>query len=224
MALNSNQLEEISFQLPADWKIPFYEFVGGKLKLAEFEQKIYQSSELESIIGEDRYIDLVSFNFTDKHINEEVVKFILEKILIGETEYGCRLYVLIGKFYRTDIALKTKEAKTLPEAVVSIFEGAHIEVNYKGVDKFACDVAFLRNVKLLNRPVRDCRSVLPLSAVGIGYANDDDIHLFMDEEGIVYFYSGMIDQLNYGGKFLEALMILLLGLEYGKRLCPSWQR
>lgn len=220
MALDSNKLEEINFKLPEAWKIPFYEFVGGKLKLKEFEQEIYKSSELESIIGEDRYIDLVSFNFNDKHIYSEVTNFILEKILPSETEYQCKLYILIGKFYRTDIALKTKESKTLPEAIISIYEGAHIEVDYRGVNNPACDVEFLHEVKPLNKSIEDCRNVLPLSAVRIGCAHYGDILLFMDDDGIVYFYLGYIDQLYCGGKFLDALTILFFGLEYGKRLCP----
>lgn len=221
MLLLNDNLEKINYKLPPVWKIPFYEFVGGKLMLLEFEKKIYRLSDLESIIGEDTYIELISFNFSNTHIHNDVVKLILEKILFEENDYNSKLFTLIGEFYSNDIKLKTINAKNLPEAVLNIFEGAHINVMWVGVDNPACDVEFLNKVIYVKRPVRGCLNVLPSSAVIFGYACNSDIMLLMDDEGIVYISLQIIDKLFCGGEFFDALIRLFLGLDYGELLCTT---
>jgi hypothetical protein len=222
MESNSDRLSIISFRAPT-WKIPFYELIGGKLNLIEFEKEVYKLSELEFIIEEDVYIDLVSFNYTNNHCYNDVVNLILEKILLEEDEYYCRLFVLIGKSYLNDIQAKTIKSRSLPEAVINIFEGAHINVNWTGVENPACDIEFSTEVRYLNRAEKDCRNVLPLSAVSIGYACNSDIELIMDDDGIVYVYLHIIDELYCTGEFLKALKRLFFGLEYGELLCRSEQ-
>lgn len=219
MALNN--LDKINFRLPPDWKIPFYEFVGGKLILKDFEKELYKSSELEFIIGEDSYIELLSFDFSNNNILNNVVDFILENILVDEDEYRCKLFVLIGKFYMIDIISKTKKSTNLPEAVVTIFGGAHIDVKWKGINNPAGDIKFLPEVGHLYKPVSGCKNILPSSAVVIGYASCSDIEVLMDDNGIVYIYLSIIDKLYCGGEFFEALMRLFFGLNYGKVLCSA---
>jgi hypothetical protein len=223
MALMNDKIEKINFKLPPAWKIPFYEFIGGKLKLREFEEIIYRLSDLESIIGEDTYIELISFNFSNTHIYNDIVKLILEKILFEKNDYNCKLYTLIGDFYQTDIELKVKNAKNLPEAVLKIFEGAHIEVKWEGIDNPAYDIEFLNKVIYLKRPVRGCLNDLPSSAVIIAEAANSYITLLMDDDGIVYISLDVTDELYCGCNFIEALTRLFFGLEYGEILCkPSW--
>jgi len=219
MTLLNDNLEKINYILPPAWKIPFYEFVGGKLKLVEFEKIIYELSDLESIIGEDIYIELISFNFSNTHIYNDVIKLILEKILLEENDHNSKLFTLIGEFYQNDIKLKTKNAKNLPEAVLHIFEGVHIHVKWRGVDNPSCDVEFLSKVTYLKANVKGCLNVLPSSAVIIGYACNSDIMVLMDDEGIIYIYLHIIDKLYRGGEFLNALVRLFLGLDYGELLC-----
>ncbi len=170
-------------------------------------------------------IELLSFDFSNNHIYNDVFNLVLEKVLVEESENHCKLFVLIGEFYLNDIESKTKKSRNLPEAVVSIYEGDHIEVKWIGIDNPACDVEFLPEVDYLNRSEKDCRNILPSSAlIEIGYAHNTDIELLMDDDGIVYFYLHIIDKLYYGGKFLKALMILFFGLEYGELLCPLRNR
>ncbi|MBB4808294.1 hypothetical protein HNP38_003636 [Chryseobacterium defluvii] len=221
MALINDKLDKISYKLPPVWKIPFYEFVGGKLKLAEFEKIVYGLSDLESIIGEDAYIELISFDFSDTHIYNDVIKLILEKILFEENDYNSKLFVLIGEFYQDDIKSKTKNAKNLPEAVLNIFECAHIDVKWRGVNNPACDVEFLNKIIYLERPVRGCLNVLPSSAVIIGYADNSYITLLMDDEGIVYISLQITDVIYRSGDLFKALTRLFLGLEYGELLCTA---
>ncbi|AND64173.1 hypothetical protein AX766_07030 [Flavobacterium covae] len=220
MTLINDKLDKINYKLPPEWKIPFYDFIGGKIKLREFEKIVYELSDLESIIGEDNYIELVSFNFSDISIYNDVNKFILEKILLEENDHNCKLFALIGQFYQNDIKSKINKVKNLPEAVLNIFDGAHIEVKWNGVDNPAYDIKFLNEVIHFNRPVRGCLNVLPESSVIIGYAADSYITLLMDNEGIVYISLQITDELYRCGYFLEALTKIFFGLDYGELLCP----
>jgi hypothetical protein len=221
MLLTNDKLDKINYKLPPAWKIPFYEFVGEKLRLLEFEKKIHGLSDLESIIGEDAYIELISFNYSNTHIYNDVIKLILEKILFEENNYNSKLFILIGEYYQNDFELKIKNAKNLPEAVLNIFEGAHIDVKWRGVDNPSCDVEFLSKVTYIKAHVKGCLNVLPSSAVIIGYACNSDIMVLMDDEGIIYIYLQIIDKLYRGGEFFNALFRLFLGLEYGELLCTS---
>jgi hypothetical protein len=219
MALVNDKLEKINYKLPLIWKIPFYEFVGRKINLREFEKILYELSDSETIIGRDTYIELISFNFSNTHIYNDVVQLILEKILFEENDYNCKLFALIGKFYQLDIKSKIEKSKNLPEAVLDIFEGGHIDVKWSGVDNPACDVEFLNEVRYLKKPPSGCFNVLPSSAVIIGYACNTYITLLMDDEGIVYISLQVTDALYRAGDFFEALTRLFFGLEYGELIC-----
>jgi hypothetical protein len=223
MALTNDQLDKINYKLPLAWKIPFYEFVGGKLKLAEFGEIIYGLPELETIIGKDTYLELIIFDFSNKHIYNDLINFILKKILFEKNDYNCKLFTLIGKFYQNDIKSKTRNAKNLPEAVLDIFEGAHIYVNWRGIDNPAYDVEFFTEAIYLKRPVRGCLNVLPSSAVIIGYAADSYINLLMDNDGKVYISYDVIDDIYCGCEFFEALIRLFFGFDYGELFCTQSQ-
>lgn len=221
LLIDDYKLDKINYKFPPAWKIPFYGFIGGKIELGEFAKKIYELSDLESIIGEDVYIELISFNFSNTNIYKDVVKLILEKILFEENDYNCKLFALIGKFYEIDIKSKIKNSKNLPEAVLDIFEGAHIDVKWEGIDNPACDVEFFKKAIHNKRTVRDCLNVLPSSAVIIGHACNSDITLLMDDEGIVYVSLNIIDELYHVGDFFDTLTRLFCGLDYGELLCAK---
>jgi hypothetical protein len=220
MILKESQLNKITYNLPQTWEFPFYEFVGGKIGLIEFERYVYELFDLESIIGETAYVNLISFRYSDPHVYNEVVKFILEEILFQDNTYKCKLFTLIGDFYQGDIKSKIKNAKSLPEAILNIFEGAHIHVKWMGVDNPACDIEFFKKSIPIKRTNRGCLNSLPLNTVIIGYACNSDILLLMDDEGIVYICLQIIDKVYCGGGFFDALNRLFFGFEYGELLPP----
>ncbi len=69
-----------------DTKVKFYQFLVGKIGIAEFEKWIYSNSSLEIEIGENSYMDLISFDFKDKSANEILKVFISEIVQIGDFE------------------------------------------------------------------------------------------------------------------------------------------
>lgn len=215
--MNRDLLDKISYKFPPIWKIPFYEIIGGKINLVDFEKELYKTTELEAIIGEEIYIELVSFNYTDIRNYNDVVNYIFEKILIEESVYDCKLFVLISRFYSSDISQKLEKAKNIPEAVIIIFEGAHINVNWQGVDSPACDIEFFQKIKIFDW---DAGEILPLKAVEIGYADNYNIKLLMDDDGNVYFDFCIVNATYYGGNFFNALKLLFFGLGYGQRIYP----
>jgi hypothetical protein len=217
--LNRDLLDKISYKFPPTWKIPFYEFIGGKINLVDFEKEIYKTTELEVIIGEEIYIELVSFNYTYIRNYNDVVNYIFEKILIEESVYDCKLYVLISRFYSSDISQKLEKAKNIPEAVIIIFEGAHINinVNWQGVDSPAYGIEFFQKINMFEW---DSGEMMPLSTVEIAYTHDHEITLLMDNEGKVYFDFRTVNVTYYGGEFFDALKLLFFGLGYGQRIYP----
>lgn len=223
MKLKEEKLGKITFEI-AKWKILFYEYIGGKLNLEEFEKELYERSDLESSLEEDIYLDLISFDYKNKLNSSKVINYILEKILIGETEYDCKLYILIRVFYESEIEKKINNSKNLPEAVISIFKNSYVKGHWLGVKNPSCDLQFLSSVKNLNRTEEDCRNFLPLDTVIIGYAHNSDIEVLMDNDGVVYLYLNIIDELYLGGDFFEALIKLFFGLDYGNLLCPERNR
>lgn len=67
-------------------KIKFCDFLTGKTSLNDFETWIYSNSALESEIGSDNYMDLVSFDFNDKNAYEKINSIIENIINIGDFE------------------------------------------------------------------------------------------------------------------------------------------
>ncbi|WP_428224232.1 SUKH-3 domain-containing protein [Flavobacterium sp.] len=220
MPLTNDKLDKINYKLPPAWKIPFYEFVGGKIEIEEFEKILYGLTDLEKRIGIDTYVELISFNFSNGHIYNDVIKLILEKVLIEESDNNCKLFASVGEFYQNvDLKYIIANSKNLPEAVLNIFNGAHIAVKWSGVDNPAYDVEFLKEVIRLKEPIMGCLNILPSSTVIIGYAANSYMTLFMDDDGIVYISLDVTGEIYYGTSLIDALTKILLGLEYGKILC-----
>ena len=219
--LTTQQIDSINLKTPPIWKAPFYEFIGGKLSLIDLESKVYETTQLEGILERDVYFDLITFNFSDSQNYSTIYNFILEKILIDESEYDCKLFSLIGSFYTNGVNLSLKKSLSIPEAVVKIFKGAHIKPKWKGVSNPACDVEFLSKVAPLGKlRSTDCRSILPPSVVLVGYAHHQYIDILMDTNGIVYLFLVISNELYYCGEgLLKVLKKLFFGLEYGKLLC-----
>lgn len=63
-----------------------YQFLDNEIPLADFEKRVYQTPELEGILGSDSYFKLISFNFHNKDALYEVKQMIIERIGIGRYE------------------------------------------------------------------------------------------------------------------------------------------
>ncbi|AZN39353.1 hypothetical protein [Paenibacillus albus] len=63
-----------------------YDFLKGRVSLLQFEQWLYEHDELEAILGEQAYMELVSRNFKDKYASEECEKQVRNLIDFGEFE------------------------------------------------------------------------------------------------------------------------------------------
>ena len=63
-----------------------YQFLNDEIPLADFEKWVYQTPELEEILGSDSYFDLISFNFHGKDALYQVKQMFMERIGIGRYE------------------------------------------------------------------------------------------------------------------------------------------
>lgn len=79
-----------------------YDLFYGNIEISRFEAWVYSSTDLESILNQDDYLELISLDFKSHHIKYEIEK-ILEK------------YIDLGRFERQRIvsllydALKSKK-------------------------------------------------------------------------------------------------------------------
>ncbi|MFY0675493.1 MAG: hypothetical protein JXQ87_19005, partial [Bacteroidia bacterium] len=59
----------------------FYRFLNGDIEIDDFEKYIYHDKDLEKTIDHDDYLELISFDFKEKHSNDRLKKFILQSII-----------------------------------------------------------------------------------------------------------------------------------------------
>lgn len=59
-------------------RIKFYQFLNDDISLESFESCVYENKELENIIPENHYNDLLAFNFKSKEV-KEFIKSIVKK-------------------------------------------------------------------------------------------------------------------------------------------------
>ena len=108
-------------------ELKFYEALKHKISIQVFEQWVYETKELEFELPEDTYTDLISLNYTDKYIYNE-----LEKII--------QPFVDNGKF---EIKRISKYLKSIIERDDDCAES--IEMTY---DLYCNGYAFLRRLGL----------------------------------------------------------------------------
>jgi len=63
-----------------------FQFINSEIPLEEFEVWVYQTSELEEILGPDAYLDLIDFNFRSKDALHQVKQKLLARIGIEQFE------------------------------------------------------------------------------------------------------------------------------------------
>ena len=79
--------EEIMTHLPENIEQYFFDTINGKVTLTEFEQWVYTNKELESLLGEDDYLELISVNFKKNGAKYELVNLLSDKYVdLGEYE------------------------------------------------------------------------------------------------------------------------------------------
>lgn len=66
-----------------DFEKYYFDLVHGGLKIDEFENWIYNDNNLENILNQEDYLDLISLNFRSIHIKYEI-----EKILAKYIDYS----------------------------------------------------------------------------------------------------------------------------------------
>lgn len=62
----------------------FFLFTIGKLSVKEIEQVIYQHSTLEDKLGEEWYIELISFDFKQEKASQQLKSFFLQHLFTAE--------------------------------------------------------------------------------------------------------------------------------------------
>ena len=108
-------------------ELKFYEVLKHKISIQDFEQWVYATKELELELPEDTYIDLISLNYKDNYVHNE-----LEKII--------EPFVDNGKF---EIKRISKYLKSIIERDKECAES--IEMTY---DLYCNGYAFLRRLGL----------------------------------------------------------------------------
>ena len=63
-------------KLPIELQLQFFKVYSEEISIGDFEQWLYGETELEELLGENYYLDLVSLNFKDRHIRHEMSKII----------------------------------------------------------------------------------------------------------------------------------------------------
>ena len=105
----------------------FYEVLKHKISIQDFEQWVYGTKELESELPEDTYTDLISLNYKDKYVYNE-----LEKIVEPFIDNGKFEIKRISKYLESIIYRDEKCAES-------------IEMTY---DLYCSGYAFLRRLGL----------------------------------------------------------------------------
>lgn len=78
--MNSNKI------LPKDIKIEFFKFLSGEKPVNDFEGWVYAKSDLEAILGQEDYLNLISLDFSKTSNKYEIGKILERHINIGEFE------------------------------------------------------------------------------------------------------------------------------------------
>lgn len=74
-------------EIPKHIELNFYDTIIGKISIQEFEAWIYSDKEIESILSEDDYLELISFNYKKSGAKYELINLLSKKYIdLGEYE------------------------------------------------------------------------------------------------------------------------------------------
>ena len=66
-------------EIPKHIQLKFYETIIGKISTEEFESWIYSDKEIETILPDDDYLELISINYKKDGAKYELVNLLSEK-------------------------------------------------------------------------------------------------------------------------------------------------
>jgi len=89
-------------KLPLDIQIQFFKVYNNEITIADFENWLYSKKELEQLLNNDTYIDLISLNFKGRHIKHGMGKIIDPFLDFGKFEERKIRKILIDLIERTD--------------------------------------------------------------------------------------------------------------------------
>ncbi|MEW7278454.1 SUKH-3 domain-containing protein [Aquimarina sp. 2201CG1-2-11] len=197
----------------ADWKIVFYRFLDNKYNLIDLEKEIYKLPNLENSLGRDSYIDLLSYNYKDESQFFEI-KQLLNSYIDIDDFYSwklCNLFKKKGFNVKNLIDYNNVE---LPDLLLELYGGKEFGEIGEGKEQAKSNVTFLK--KPLKSDLDDYWKVLIGEVVQVGLAHHGNIILFMNNEGVMFIYIEITNNMYIGGNFKTTMSKLLFGLDYGE--------
>lgn len=83
-------------KIPLDIQQKFIDFMNGTIAVAEFEAWVYADQSLEALLGEEAYLELISFNFKQKSVQAVIQPLLNQFIDYAKHETLCMLNLLKG--------------------------------------------------------------------------------------------------------------------------------
>lgn len=68
-------------KLPRHIEQKFYDTIFGTVALEEFESWLYSDKKLETILSEDEYLELISFNYKKNGAKYELVNLLIDRYI-----------------------------------------------------------------------------------------------------------------------------------------------
>lgn len=80
--------------LPQHIENQFFRILNKEISIKDFEQWVYKTEELETVLSERDYLDLIAFNFNQPHVLYELFKIFVKWINIQKYETYRIIYLL----------------------------------------------------------------------------------------------------------------------------------
>ncbi len=118
--------------LPENIEQYFFDTIYGKVALREFEEWVYTNKEIEFILGEDDYLELISFNYLN-HILDCIIKIQVYTDGIDEDKFFNNSLVQDGVIRNLEVIgeAKLKKAGGRPAAYNIIQQLPHLNLSIK---------------------------------------------------------------------------------------------
>lgn len=201
-----------------EWQDIFCKFLNNEYELLAFEQKIYSSEELENILGNNVYVELISLSFKEDNAYKNVCLFIRKKI-ISQSIFNkwkiCGLIKKAGKFPKLKNLDGINNEINFPEIFLQIYGG--LDIN--NANKVKKDVYFLSKPEKFKEIKPWVNTLGALELIGSSY--DDNIFIFMSSVGVFYLYIVITKEMYLGGNFEETMTKLLLDVEFNDLIPPN---
>ena len=81
-------------KLPQHIENQFFKFLNKEISIADFEQWVYETDELESVLSDDNYLDLIAFKYNQLNAFDELYEVLIELIDFPKFETLRIIYLL----------------------------------------------------------------------------------------------------------------------------------